>query len=449
MVSIAKALQSIKHNPLDVLNRQTIERLCREHGYEWHDRELDPATTLALFLRQMLHGKVPCTEVPLLAREDFTASAYGQARSRLPLKVCQRLVTLAADRARPAVDEAEHLGHGLRVWIMDGSTLSMPDTQELRQAFGLPGGQMKDGGFPVARLRVLFSASTGLLLDVSATAGCTGELSQVSSMHLRAGVADLFLGDTLYGTYAHWALLLQRKQHGLFPMHPKRIVDFTGCRAFVKEGAKGSAGLPRSEWIRWLGWQDQRARYFKPQQKPLWMTREQYAALPGSIVVRELRRTVRRKGMGQVTVTIVTTLTDATKDPAKERVDLRLGRWEVERNLAYLKTTMGLDVLKCKSEAGARKERCMFALAYNLLRVVMLEAARRQKLAVKRLRFSHALKWMRHARRGDALAKLVVNPYRPDRIEPRCKKRRPKQYDLMRQPRRVLREMLQKQARAA
>jgi hypothetical protein len=449
MVSIAKALHRIKHNPLDVLNRQTIERVCREHGYEWRDRELDPATTIALFLQQIIHGNVPCTEVPLLARKDFTGSAYCQARSRLPLKVCQRLLTLAADRARPVVDQTQHLWHGLRVWIMDGSTFSMPDTQELRQAFGLPSGPMPDCGFPVARLMVLFSASTGLLLDVSATAGCTGELSQVSSMHLRAGVADLFLGDTLYGTYAHLALLLQRKQHGLFPMHQKRIVDFTPHRPFVKEESKRSAGLPRSEWIRSLGWQDQLVRYFKPRQKPLWMSRDEYDRLPESIVVRELRRTVRRKGMGQVTVTIVTTLTDATKYPAKELVDLRLGRWEVETNLAYLKTTMGLDVLKCKSEAGVRKELCMFALAYNLVRVVMLEAARRQKVPVKRLSFSHALKWMRHARPGDALPKLVVNPYRPDRIEPRCKKRRPKQYDLMRKPRRVLQEILRKKARTA
>jgi hypothetical protein len=251
------------------------------------------------------------------------------------------------------VDQTQHLWHGLRVWIMDGSTFSMPDTPELRQAFGLPSGPMPDCGFPVARLMVLFSASTGLLLDVSATAGCTGELSQVSSMHLRAGVADLFMGDTLYGTYAHLALLLQRQQHGLFPMHQKRIVDFTPHRPFVKEEAKGSAGLPRSEWIRSLGWQDQLVRYFKPQQKPLWMSRDEYDRLPESIVVRELRRTVWRKGMGQVTVTIVTTLTDATKYPAKELVDLRLGRWEVETNLAYLKTTMGWTCSSARARRGS------------------------------------------------------------------------------------------------
>jgi hypothetical protein len=449
MVSIAHALESIKHNPLDVLGRQAIEKLCIEHGHDWRDRQLDPATTIAIFLQQVVHGNVPLTEVPLLVRQDFTASAFCQARSRLPLKVCQALVTMAAERARPVVDEVQHLWHGHRVWIIDGSTFSMPDTPELRKAFGLPSGQLKDCGFPVARLMVLFSAATGLLLEASALPGRTGELSQVSSMHLRAGAGDLFLGDTLYGSYAHLALLLERKQQGLFPMHQKRTVDFTPHRPYAKEGSKGSAGLPRSEWIKSLGWQDQLVRYFKPQQKPAWMTREQFAALPESIVVREMRRTVRRKGMGKVTLTLVTTLTDPQKYPAGELVELRLQRWEVETNLGYLKTTMGLDVLKCKSEAGVRKELCMFGLAYNLVRVVMLEAARRQKVSVKRISFSNTLKWMRHARPGDELPKLVVNPHRPNRVEPRCKKRRPKQYDLMRKPRKKLQEMLRKQARKA
>jgi hypothetical protein len=449
MVSFAHALQSIKHNPLDVLNRQTIERLCHQYGHTWRERELDPTNTIALFLQQVIHGNIPLSEVPLLGRQNFTASAFCQARSRLPLEVCQALLTLAAERARPVVDEAQHLWHGHRMWIIDGSTFSMPDTQELRMAFGLPTGQLKDCGFPVARLMVLFSASTGLLLEASALPGRTGELSQVSSMHLRAGIADLFLGDTLYGSYAHLALLLQQKQHGLFPMHQKRIVDFTPHRAFIKERVRGSAGRPRSEWIRSLGWQDQLVRYFKPKQKPLWMTPEQYAVLPESIVVRELRRTVRRKGMGKVTLTMVSTLTDPDEYPACELVELRLGRWEIETNLAHLKITMGLDVLKCKSQAGVRKELCMFALAYNLVRVVMLEAARRQGVPVKRISFSNTLKWMRHALPRDDLPKLLVNPHRPHRIEPRCKKRRPKQYDLMSKPRQTLREILQKQLKYA
>ena len=199
--------------------------------------------------------------------------------------------------------------------------------------------------------------------------------------------------------------------------------------------------MPRSRWIRSLGREDQLVEYFKPPEVPAWMSRAEYDALPDSIVVRELRRTVRRPerrpgrrtvGLGHdVTLTMVTTLLDAASYPAGELLQLRLRRWDVETNLRHLKITMKMDVLRCHSAPGVRKELAVFCLVYNLVRVVMLEAARRQ-----------ALKWTRHARPGDVLPELIVNPRRPDRLEPRCKKRRPKQYDLMNKPRNVLRTRL-------
>jgi hypothetical protein len=165
--------------------------------------------------------------------------------------------------------------------------------------------------------------------------------------------------------------------------------------------------------------------------------------------VREIRRTVRRPGLGKVTLTMVTTLTDPKAYPADEILELRLRRWDVETNLAHLKTTMKMDVLRCQTEAGVRKELAVFALVYNLVRVVMLEAAARQDVPVSRISFADALHWMRHARAGDTLPELVVNPYRPNRPEPRCKKRRPKQYDLMNKPRDALRKALKKQRKNA
>jgi hypothetical protein len=161
--------------------------------------------------------------------------------------------------------------------------------------------------------------------------------------------------------------------------------------------------------------------------------------------VRELRRTVIRPGLGKITITIVTTLLDAEAYPADELLDLRLRRWDVETNLAHMKTMMKLDVLRCKSEAGVRKELAVFCLVYNLVRVVMLEAARRQDVAASRISFADAYKWLRHARPGNVLPALIVNPHRPDRVEPRCIKRRKKEYDLMNKPRAVLRQLLKNQ----
>jgi len=121
---------------------------------------------------------------------------------------------------------------------------------------------------------------------------------------------------------------------------------------------------------------------------------------------------------------------------------LRLRRWDVETDLRHLKTTMGMEVLHCQSVEGVQKELWMFLLVYNLVRAVMVAAAARQKVAVSRISFASALHWMRSARPGDALPRLAVVPYRPDRLEPRVIKRRPKQYDLMVRPRSVMREEL-------
>lgn len=150
-----------------------------------------------------------------------------------------------------------------------------------------------------------------------------------------------------------------------------------------------------------------------------------------------------------MTLTMVTTLVDPAAYPADALLELRLRRWDVETNLRHLKVTMNMDVLRCKSEQGVRKELAVFCLVYNLVRVVMLEAAWRQAVPVARVSFADALKWTRHARPGETLPDLIVNPRRPDRAQPRCKKRRPKPYDLMNKPRGVLRKRLKKQRKRA
>jgi hypothetical protein len=335
----------------------------------------------------------------------------------------------------------------------------MPDTPELRRAFGMPSGQAKGCGFPVAHLLVLFSAQTGLLLDAWAGPLRTGDVAQVPEAAGHLLPSDVLVGDDSFSSYVHLALLSRDKLHGLFPAHHKRIVSFRPRRRHTTEGKGAVAGMPRSRWVKSLGKDDQLVEYFKPRQRPRWMSKQEYVALPDSIVVRELRRRVRGPAGNRVTLTIVTTLTDPDLYPADALVALRLRRWDVETNLRHLKTTMGMDVLRCKTEEGVRKrsrirrlpgdELAMFCIAYNLVRVVMLEAAARQEVPVARVSFADALKWMRHVRPGGTLPDLVVNPHRPGRAEPRCKKRRAKQFDLMNKPRDVLRKRLKKQRRNA
>jgi hypothetical protein len=448
MASLLPALNRVRHDALAALDRTVVERVCDEFGHAWRDRELDPATTVALFLQQVLHGNVPCSEVRHLAGQGFTASAYCQARSRLPLKVMQSLLTRVVDAALPETRLAGHLWLGRhRVFHVDGSTFSMPDTPPLRKAFGLPSGQAPGCGFPVAHLLVLFSAQTGLLIDAWAAPLRTGDVSQMPEAHLHLDAGDVLVADVGFGGYAELALLVQSGLHALLPVHPLRLVDFTKGRAHCDE-RDPVAGVPRSRWIKSLGKEDQLVEYVKPCQRALWMTQAEHDALPESIVVREVRRTVERPG-GGVTLTMVTTLTDPKAYPAAELLALRLRRWDVETDLRHLKTTMNMDVLRCKSEDGVRKELAAFCLAYNLVRVVMLEAARRQAAPVARVSFIDALKWVRHAKPGDALPDLMLNPDRPNRAEPRCKKRRAKQFDLMNKPRDQLRKALTNQRKRA
>jgi hypothetical protein len=455
MASIAASIARIKQDALGALRRGVIEQVCAEFSYAWRDRELDPATTVALFVQQVLHGNVPCSEVRHLAvsaGKQFTPSAYCQARARLPLTVVQSLLTRVCDAALLATRQPNYLWLGRhRVFHIDGSTFSMPDTPELCEAFGLPYGPEPGCGFPMARLLVLFHAQTGLPLDAWAAPLRTGDVAQVAQAHLHLEPGDVLIGDESFSTYAHLAMLMRLGLHGLFPLHRRRVVDFTKGRphSTARCGRERIPGMPRSRWIKSLGKEDQLVEYFKPPEVPPWMSRDEFEALPDSIIVRELRRTACRPGLGSVMLTMVTTLLDPAIYPPGELLELRLRRWDVETNLRHLKITMNMDVLRCKSEQGVRKELAVFCLVYNLVRVVMLEAARRQEVPVARVSFADALKWTRHARPGEALPELIVNPRRPDRVEPRCKKRRPKEYDLLNKPRDVLRKRLKNQRKNA
>jgi len=138
----------------------------------------------------------------------------------------------------------------------------------------------------------------------------------------------------------------------------------------------------------------------------------------------------------------MTTLLDGDLYPWNELAELYQRRWSVETNFAHIKITMQMDVLHCRTVDGVLKELMVFALVYNLVRVVMLEAARRQNVEPDRISFVDAQRWLLSARPGDELVPLIVNPDRPGRVQPRVRKRRPKKYPLMQEPRSVLRKRL-------
>jgi hypothetical protein len=444
VTSILRALARIKANVAAHLKAAAIEKLCHELGHTWRERVLTPVVTVHAFLLQILHDNSACDHVPHLMGGGFTGEAYAQARKRLPLALFQRLLAAVSESLAACRDEAKRwCGH--RVWLLDGSSCSMPDTPELQAAFGQPGAQKPGCGFPVAHLLTLFHAGTGLLQKVVVAPLRTHDLANASALHPEMTAGDVLLADRALCSFAHLAALLSAGIFAVFRIHQKTIVSFRKGRMHVPPRPfprlKGAKGLPRSRWVRWLGHRDQLVEYYKPEDRPDWMTAEAYAALPAALVVRELRFAIAVPGSRTKEVTLVTTLTDSDRYPAAELAQLYFDRWQVEVNLRHLKQTLPLDVLKSKTVEGIRKELCMIALVYNLVRLVMLKAAQQQNVDPDRISFIDALRWLSNARPNEPLPTLIVRRKR-HRVEPRVRKRRPKQYPLMNRPRPELRKRL-------
>lgn len=446
-LSLAEVVRQIKADVGKALSATLIQQVCRSLKHTWRQRLLDPVTTVHLFLLQILHGNIACAALPHLTGLVFTAAAFVQARSRLPLALLEKLLSsvvagLDADR------DTTGRWHGHRTWLLDGSSFSMSDTPALQGHFGQPGVQKKGCGFPVAHLLALFHAGTGFLQRVVASPLRTHDLKHASILHPEMGKGDILIADRGFASYAHLALLSLRKMHALFRCHQRQIVDFRPGRQYAGQ-RKPQAGKPRSRWLERLGKQDQLVEYSKPVEKPQWITPADYDALPSTIMVRELRFTISQPGRRTRVITLVTTLLGAEAYPAADLAALYAERWQIELNFRHLKTTMKMEVLHCQSVTGVLKELTMFALAYNLVRLVMLEASRRQQAPLDRISFVDALRWLRTAEPNTPLPELIVNPWRPDHWEPRVLKRRQKEYNRMTKPREVLRKALEKKADAA
>lgn len=445
--TIAEVVGQFKTDVAKILSADMIRQLCLELNYVWRDRCLNPVTTIHLFLLQILHGNLACEGLRHLVDRSFTGVAYCRARMRLPLDLFERLLRRVTDALQAETcDTGRWRGH--RTWTLDGSNFSMSDTEELREHFGQPSAQAKGCGFPMAHLLALFHAGTGLLLRVVASPMRTHDMSQAASMHPDMATDDILIADRGFASYTHLALVFLRNIHAVFRCHQKQIVNFRPGRKHTKQH-KPKKGLPRSRWLKRLGKRDQLVEYTKPTTRPRWMEQGAYEVLPTTLTVREIRYTTPQKSRRTRVVTLVTSLLDPLRYPAREIAALYEQRWQVEVNFRHLKTTMKMEVLHCQTVDGIRKELCMFALAYNLVRLVMLKASRRQRVPLERISFVDALRWLRTAQAGTPLLDLIVNRSRPDRLEPRVLKRRMKPYDLMNKPREELRQTLEGKRDAA
>ena len=417
-----------------------------DEGPNSRDRVYTVRRTFFGFLHQVLNPDCPCRQVVRQiqalfalhqgAAVDGGTSAYCQARSRLPWDILPRLRCAAASQA----EKAAQPWRGLRVKVIDGTTTSLPDTLKNQRAYPQPGGQKPGCGFPLLKLVGVFSLSTGALLDYAKGNKHQHELTLLQKLLGQFKAGDLALADRGFCTYTLLALLLGRGVHSLLRLHQARPADL---RKGKRLGKNDRLMLWRKPW---------------PWQRPRYVPKALWKLIAQELPVRVVRFPLAVRGFRSRSVTLVTTLLDAQAYPAEELARLYARRWRIELWFRDIKTSMGMEALRCKSPKMAHKELEMFFIAYNLIRCLMAQSATTHDAPLERLsfkgtvdavrQFSMALGQARSLKKQQQLLARLLQiiaqdrvPDRPGRREPRAVKRRPKPHQLLNRPRHLMKEL--------
>ena len=420
---------------------------AEEEGPNSRDRVFSLRLTFECFIWQLLKPKTSCREVVRQVQALFRLhgrgevdegdSAYVQARQRLPRERLEKALSataLAADRRAGPGGQLQ----GRPLKVVDGSTTQLADTVENQERYPQPAAQKPGCGFPVLKFVALFSLTSGALLNVLLGSLHHHDLRLLRGLWEQLKKGDIILGDRAFGEYTTLAGLPQQGVDVVARLHHRRKVDFRKAKRLGKndglfvwrKGAQQSEILSADEW----------------------------ALLPAQITVRIIRFSATIRGFRSRRITLVTTLLDPKLFPAQDLVGLYARRWRLELCLRDLKTTMGMEQLRCKTPDMAEKELLAYLVAHNLIRCLIAEAVARYPVDLERVSFKGSVDALRQY--SDAIAKarnpkmrrqlwedLLLNltrdlvRSRPNRSEPRAIKRRPKPYPLLNQPRRRFKEI--------
>jgi hypothetical protein len=421
----------------NLLTGPELMEVTEAHLPEHRERLYPPTVALSMFLRQSLDADGSCQKAVNgwaaqrcaegLRVQSVRTGAYCKARERLPVAMVTGLAhavgALVSARAKPG-----WRWRGRDVKLVDGTGISMPDTPENQACYPQPSSQAEGVGFPLARMVGVICLATGALIDaaIGPHAGKgSSELGLLRTLGTAFSPGDVMLADAFYCNYFLIATLLAAGVDVLFEQNGAQHTDF---RRGISQGH-------RDHLVRWK----------KSKTKPEWMTAQQYADFPDELAVREVQVD------GQV---LVTTLIN--RKVSKGELDqLYARRWHVELDLRNIKTTLGMEVLRCLTPQMVEKELWVHLLAYNLIRLLMAQAALDAKVQPRQLSFKHAVQlWVQwqaqHVDLGadpDTFFRLLAQPVvgnRPGRVEPRARKRRPKPYPWLKIPRAKARARVRK-----
>ena len=433
-LNIQKQLNGTKHLAFkELLPKEEIIRPTKEQNSR--DRLYTPEVTLWAFLSQAIEEDK--SQQAAVSRVIATAiingtqtpsantSAYNQARSNLE----EDSISLLAKKVANDVIERlpkEWLWKQKQIKIVDGSTLSMPDTQNNQEVYPQSRCQKAGVGFPIMRMVGIIDYATGVLMNL-ALGPCrgkeTGEHALLRQLLPTLTEDDLLIGDRYYSSFFLMASLIKQGISGVFPLHHTRQPDFRAGKV--------------------LGKKDHIVSYKKPPKKPNWMTLEEYDEFPDEILVREVAVEIKQPGFRTKTLILVSTLLDYLEVSKTALASLYSCRWFIELSLRAIKEKMNMDILRGKTPSMVRKEIWIHILAYNLIKKWMAQAAWFTGKAVSTLSFKLTLQLLKsfeslalqlgseqHTELVLTIAsKTVAN--RPGRSEPRRIKRRPKPFPLL------------------
>jgi Transposase DDE domain len=437
-----------------VLSAEWIAEVAVQEVGKTCDRIFTPLVTLALFLGQVFSDDHSCRSAVArllawrtacgLPRCSPDSGGYCKARRRLPDSLLPRLTRESADRLETQ-ELRDWRFQGRRVVMVDGSTVSMPDTPANQRMYPQHSNQKRGCGFPIARIVVMLSLATGSVLDaaIGASKGkLTGEHALLRSLHRRLKPGDIVLADAYYSSFDEVMMLLQMGVDVVMRQTGSRPTDF-------RRGTK-------------IGREDHLIEWHRHRNRWEWMSREAFAVLPRVLLMRELRVRVEKPGFRTKHFVVVTSLLDSKQYPRADVSKLYRARWNVELDIRSIKQTLKMDVLRCKSPELVVKEIWAHLLVYNLIRGVMAEAARRHGVEPRQISLQGARQTLEAFRSERAITTSEAGPFirerilraiayhqvadRPDRAEPRVVKRRPKPYPRMHVPRQLARKRLMKAA---
>lgn len=395
------------------------------------------------FLYQVLKPNTSCREIVRQVQALMTlqnglyldegSSAYCQARKRLPLETLQTLRRALAD----ACEHSAQLWHHLHPKVIDATTIILPDTNPNQKAYPQPRSQKPGCGFPLMKLVGVFSLATGVVLQYAKGNKHQSEWSLLKSLLEQFRRGDLALADRGFCSYVVLALLQSRNVPSLMRLHQSRCSD-------LRKGKR-------------LGRNDRLLIWLRPSQRPCWLPKSWWKQIPIQLPVRMIRFKIHSKGYRTKSVTLLTTLLDP-QYPPQDIAQLYARRLNIELWFRDIKTSMGMEALRCQSPQMAHKELEMFFIAYNFIRCLMVQAGTLNHVPLDRLSFKGTADSLRQfslaiaqARSKNKQKQLIFEllaiiardrvPHRPGRIEPRALKRRPKPYDRLNRPRHLMKEI--------